>query len=256
MPVRLEVDDDDRATVYLDRPAKRNALDRTMIESLRDAVAALRDNASARVVIVRGVDGVFSAGADIREWVDPSPQIAGELSRLGSQTFEALAALPQPSVAAIEGPAVGGGLELALACDIRIARSDATIGFPEARLGNLPAWGGMARLAHTAGLGVARHLLLTGDIVDAARAAELGVVTAVCPPDDFELSVNATVSSLTACDPTALAMLKTVLSGLDGRITTEDVMASYVATLPASRQRKQAFLDRKASGRVESPAST
>jgi enoyl-CoA hydratase/carnithine racemase len=247
MPVTLDVDDSSVATLLLNRPSKRNALDRAMLESLIEAVTELNGRDDVRAVVVRGAAGTFCAGADIADWVAPSGPLAAELSRLGRDAFAALAALPVPSVALIEGIAVGGGLELALACDVRIAAQDALIGFPELRLGNLPAWGGLARLVGIAGLGPVRHLLLTGDLVDGNRAAALGVVTTVAPAADLGAALARVVDGFTACEPTALALAKQVLAGFGSDLPLEPAIASYTAGLDSSRGRKQDFLDRKAA---------
>lgn len=250
MPVTLDVDDNAVATLLLDRPGKRNALDRAMLESLLDATAELAGRTDVRAVVVRGAGGTFCAGADIADWVAPSGPLAAQLSRLGRDAFDSVAALDVPSVALIEGTAVGGGFELALACDVRIAAADALIGFPELRLGNLPAWGGLARVIGIAGLGVARHLLLTGELVDGGRAAGLGVVTAVAPPDALAAELARVVDGFTACDPAALALAKQVLTGFDRDLPLEPAMASYTAGLDSSRRRKQDFLDRRAARRM------
>jgi enoyl-CoA hydratase/carnithine racemase len=256
MPVTLDVDDSSVATLLLDRPSKRNALDRSMLESLLDAVANVARRDDVRAVIVRGAGGTFCAGADIADWVAPSGALAAELSRLGRDAFAAVAALPVPSVALIEGTAVGGGFELALACDVRIAADDAVLGFPELRLGNLPAWGGLARLIGIAGLGAARHLLLTGELVDGARAAALGAVTVAAPRAELPQALSRIVGGFTACEPTALALAKQVLSDFDRDLPLEPAIASYTAGLDSSRGRKQEFLDRKAARKAVSVAPT
>lgn len=253
MPVRLEVDGTGRATLFLDRPHKRNALDRAMLESLRERVEELRGQSGVQVVVVRGENGVFCAGADIQDWTDPGPELADELSRLGTEVFDALAALPQPSVAVLEGPAVGGGLELALACDLRIASGTALIGLPEARLGNLPSWGGLDRLVRTAGEGTARRLLMTGAMVDGWQAERLGVVTDVAEPEELDLLVEQTVADLLACDRTAQTLAKRALAGYSRPNTQEAALAAYTAMLPSSRQRKSDFLARRTSARPNPP---
>nr|WP_296066622.1 enoyl-CoA hydratase/isomerase family protein [uncultured Actinoplanes sp.] len=256
MPVTLDVDDRSVATLTLDRPAKRNALDRAMLESLLDATTGLGRRDDVRAVVVRGAGRTFCAGADIADWVSPAAPVAAELSRLGRAAFAAVAALPAPSVALIEGAAVGGGLELALACDVRIAAGDALLGFPELRLGNLPAWNGLSRLVGVAGLGVARHLLLTGELVDGTRAGHLGIVTAVAPPDRLTRALAEVVDGFLACEPAALALAKQVLAGFDRDLPLEPAMAAYTAGLDTSRSRKQAFLDRRAApaNRIGAPS--
>ena len=249
MPVTLDVDPDGVATLLLDRPAKRNALDRAMLDSLAAAVGRLAGRDDVRAVVVRGAGGTFCAGADIADWVGTPGPVAAELSRLGRDTFAALAALPVPSVAVIEGGAIGGGLELALACDLRVAADDAVLGLPETRLGNLPSWGGVARLAAVAGLGVARQLLLGGEMLTGARAAGLLVVGAAAPAVELEALVRGTVERLLAADPTALALAKQVLAGPAGDHPLEPALAAYTAGLDSSRRRKQDFLDQKARRR-------
>lgn len=247
MPVTLTVDHAGVATLRLDRPAKRNALDRAMLEDLTAHVDKLAGRDDVRAVVVRGAGGTFCAGADIGDWVSPTGAEAAELANLGRQTFTRLAHLPAASVAVIEGVAVGGGLELALACDIRIGDRDALVGLPELRLGNLPAWGGLARLVDVAGLGAARLMLLTGQPISCARAAELHVVATACAPDELDSTLEHTLSWLLACEPTAVALAKTTLTGFERDHPLEPVIASYTAGLASSRERKQEFLDRRAA---------
>lgn len=254
MPVTLDVDPDGVATLLLDRPAKRNALDRAMLDSLGAAIARLGGRDDLRAVVVRGAGGMFCAGADITDWVGTPGPVAAELSRLGRDTFGALAALPVPSLAVIEGGAIGGGLELALACDLRVAAADATLGLPETRLGNLPSWGGVARLAAVAGLGVARQLVLGGEMISGARAADLLVVGAAAPAAELEALVRGTVDRLLAADPAALALAKQVLGGQPLNHPLEPALAAYTAGLDSSRRRKQDFLDQKARRRRAEPA--
>ncbi len=250
MSVTLTIDDAGVATLLLGRPAKRNALDRLMLEAFAARVDELAGRDDVRAVVVRGAGSTFCAGADIGDWIYPSAAEATELANLGREAFTGLARLPVPSVALIEGTAVGGGFELALACDIRIAASDALMGLPELRLGNLPAWGGLARLLDVAGLGVARFLLLTGELISGARAAELQVVTTVCSADELDSVLDRTLGWLSACDPVAVGVAKTVLSGFEHDHRLEPVIASYTAGLASSQQRKQQFLDRQAARRA------
>lgn len=255
MPVILTVEPDGTAHLTLDRPAKRNALDMDMVASLRACVADIADRDDVRVVVVRGAGGTFSAGADIADWVDPPHDVAAARSKAGGEAFHAIAALAVPSLAVIEGQAFGGGLELALACDLRLATSDARLGLPELGLGNLPSWGGTSRLVDIAGLGVARHLLLSGELISGERAAELGVVSSAHAGDDLEAAVTATTGRLLGAEPTALALAKQVFAGFESAWATESAMAAYTACLDSSRNRKQDFLDRKAAARAAKAAA-
>jgi enoyl-CoA hydratase/carnithine racemase len=256
MPVTLTVDTDGVAHLVLDRPAKRNALDRAMIESLRDRVAEIRERDDVRVVVVRGAGGTFCAGADIADWVEPPHAVAVANAELGQDAFGALAALPVASLAVIEGGAFGGGLELALACDLRIATDDALLGLPELGLGNLPAWGGVARMVDIAGLGVARHVLLSGEFLSGTRAADLLLVTSAHPAAELQGAVDTTVARLLAAEPTAVRLAKQVLAGLESTVVSESALAGYTAALDSSRSRKQDFLDRKAAARAAKAPTT
>jgi enoyl-CoA hydratase/carnithine racemase len=257
MPVTLTVAPDGVAHLTLDRAAKRNALDNAMVASLREQVAVIAGRDDVRVVVVRGAGGTFCAGADIADWVAPSNAVAAEQSRAGAEAFDALALLPVPSVAVVEGTAVGGGFELALACDLRVAADDAVLGLPELGLGNLPSWGGTARLADVAGIGVARHLLLSGELVSGARAAELLVVTSAHPAAELDAALDALVARLLGSEPHAVSLAKGLFRALEHRpLLQEDGLAAYTAGLDSSRQRKQAFLDRKAAAKAARSAET
>lgn len=254
MPVTLTVDHDGVAHLILDRLAKRNALDGEMIASLREQVAVLARRKDVRVVVVRGAGGTFCAGADIADWVAPTNDVAAEQSRLGTEAFDALAALPIPSLAVLEGAVIGGGLELAMACDLRVASTDARLGLPELGLGNLPSWGGTARLADVAGLGVTRHLLLSGEIVSGERAAALLLVSSAHDAAELDAAVEALVQRMLAAEPLAVALAKRNIAVLERHLTHEDALAAYTAGLDSSRARKQSFLDRKAAAKAAAPA--
>jgi enoyl-CoA hydratase/carnithine racemase len=248
--VRMEVDERGCATIWLDRPDKRNALDENLLTELADAVDRIHRHDGVRVVLLRSTSPVFSAGADLNEWASPTPQEAARLSLLGSTAFQALADLPMPVIAVLEGPAVGGGLELALACDIRLGTEACRVGFPEPRLANTPAWGGVSRLVEIAGVAAARDLLLTGEIVDASEAYRIGVLQRLCAESVLEERVQALVESVLACAPVALLTLKALLSSEERRRRTlESITAGFSATLEESRHRKEAFLAARQSRR-------
>ncbi|CAM3891132.1 enoyl-CoA hydratase/isomerase family protein [Nocardioides zeicaulis] len=250
MPVSLTIDPDGVAHLTLDRPEKRNALDNAMVASLQAQIDFLAHRDDVRLVVVRGTGGTFCAGADIADWATPSNATAAKQSISGNRAFDALAALPQPSIAVLEGTTVGGGLELAMACDLRVAADNAVIGLPELGLGNLPSWGGTARIVAVAGLGVARHLLLSGELITGTRAAELHLVTTSSTTGMLDDAIAAVVNRLLAAEPQAVALAKANLATFDQRLPAEDAMAAYTAGLDSSRQRKQDFLDRKAAAKA------
>ena len=160
-----------------------NALDRPTLEELRDRLLELRDDDAARVVVLTGAgEKAFVAGADIKYMSGLGVEEAKEWGGLGHACGQVLETMPKPTIAAINGFALGGGCELALACDLRYATSAAKLGQPEINLGIIPGWGGTQRLARVCGLGVAKDLILTGRVVDADQALRIGLVNGVHDP--------------------------------------------------------------------------
>jgi enoyl-CoA hydratase len=160
-----------------------NALDRPTLEELRDRLVELRDDSEARVVVLTGAGGkAFVAGADIKYMSGLGVEEAKEWGGLGHSCGQLLETMPKPTIAAINGFALGGGCELALACDLRYASSSSKLGQPEINLGIIPGWGGTQRLARVCGLGVAKDLIFTGRLVDAEEALRIGLVNGVHDP--------------------------------------------------------------------------
>jgi enoyl-CoA hydratase/carnithine racemase len=168
------------AVVMIDRPEALNALDVETLTSLRDRLTELAGQGDVRVVVLTGAGGrAFAAGADIKHMSGLGPEEAMAWGALGHETGLLLESMPKPTIAAIAGFALGGGCELALACDLRIASPEARIGQPEIELGIIPGWGGTQRLARLCGVAVAKDLILTGRTVDAQEALRLGLVTEI-----------------------------------------------------------------------------
>jgi len=160
-----------------------NALDRPTLEELRDRLLELSGDARARVVVLTGAgEKAFVAGADIKYMSGLEVEEARELGGLGHECGRLLETMPKPTIAAINGFALGGGCELALACDLRYAASTARLGQPEVNLGIIPGWGGTQRLARVCGLGVAKELIFTGRVVDADEALRIGLANGVHDP--------------------------------------------------------------------------
>ena len=171
------------ALVTIDRQEAMNALDVATLTGLRDRLGELAHDDAARVVILTGAgEKAFVAGADIKYMSGLDVDQAKEWGALGHETGRLLEMMPKPTIAAINGFALGGGCELALACDIRYAASAAKLGQPEVNLGIIPGWGGTQRLARVCGLGVAKELIFTGRIVGAEEALRIGLVNAVHDP--------------------------------------------------------------------------
>ena len=168
------------ATVVLSHPPV-NALSTRVLEEFGAALAALTSDPTLRCVIVASDGPQFSAGADLKELSQLDPREAPALVRRGQSLFARLADLPVPSVAAVHGLAVGGGFELALACDLRVADDSAKFGAPEVQHGLMPAWGGTQRLPRIVGLAKAKELAFTGGLVSATEALRIGLVNKVVP---------------------------------------------------------------------------
>jgi enoyl-CoA hydratase len=171
------------AIVTIDRQEALNALDVATLSELRDRLRELADDDATRVVILTGAgEKAFVAGADIKYMSGLDVDQAKQWGALGHETGRLLETMPKPTIAAINGFALGGGCELAVACDLRYAASSAKLGQPEVNLGIIPGWGGTQRLARLSGLGVAKELIFTGRIVDAEEALRIGIVNAVHDP--------------------------------------------------------------------------
>jgi enoyl-CoA hydratase len=168
----------DALVLTLNRPHRRNALDNDALRALGDALADAQQ-AHARVLLLEGAGGTFCAGSDIKEMAAGGRGYRREHVRLGQDVFAALERLPALTVALVDGYALGGGVELALACDVRLALADSVWGFPEVALGAIPSWGGTQRLPRFVGLGVAKRLLLTGERLEARALVGVGLVDSI-----------------------------------------------------------------------------
>ncbi len=196
----------------LSRPDSLNALSTRMLEALGARIREVAADAALRAVVVTGAGRAFAAGADIAEMQRMTPVEALALSRLGHETFAAFEALPVPVIAAVNGFALGGGLELALACDWIYAVRKAKLGQPEVNLGLIPGFGGTSRLLRRVGPGWARELVLAGEPLGAEEAARIGLVNRVFEDEAALLEGALTVAkSLAKKGPLAVARAKRVL---------------------------------------------
>lgn len=197
----------------IDRPEAMNALDVPTLSALRDTLRELREANQARVVVLTGAgDRAFAAGADIKYMSGLDPADAKEWGDLGHNVGQLLETSRAPTIAAVNGFALGGGCEIALACDLRYASRTAKLGQPEINLGIIPGWGGTQRLARVCGLGVAKDLVLTGRIVDADEALRIGLVNAVYEPGELMERTLETARLLASKSPLALAAAKRALN--------------------------------------------
>jgi enoyl-CoA hydratase/carnithine racemase len=204
--------EDGVVTLTLDRPERRNALSRALVAHLSELVDELDGDASVRVVIVTGAgDKAFCAGADLKERQGMSEGDVRAFVPTLSATFTALASMTKPTIAAINGVALGGGLELALACDLRVAADHATMGLPETQLAIIPGAGGTQRLPRLVGVARAKELIFTGRRVSADQALEMTLVNRVCPSRDILTVAGDMARSMLAAGPIALAQAKFAL---------------------------------------------
>ncbi|HSS34416.1 MAG TPA: enoyl-CoA hydratase/isomerase family protein [Solirubrobacterales bacterium] len=239
------------ATLTLANPERRNVLDVPMATALREAAESVAANDEVRCAIVTGTDSVFAAGADINEIEDASAEENLAYNRQLRAAVNAVATLPVPTIAAVNGHAVGGGgLELALACTLRVADEGAKLGMPEARLGILPATGGLARLPRLIAPGAAARLLLTGDLVSGAEAEDLGMVERAVPAADVHKEALALAARIVTAAPLATRAIvdalrrDSLLSIADANVRTEDRLALLLES-EDRREGARAFLERR-----------
>jgi enoyl-CoA hydratase len=239
------------AVVTIERPEKRNALSAAVRAELIAALDALRDDDSVRVLVLTGAgERAFVAGADIAEFAERTP-LEQRAAMTGRRVFDEIAAFPKPVLAMINGYALGGGCELALACDVRLAADTAKLGQPEINLGIIPGGGGTQRLPRLVGTGQAMRLILSGEIIDAAEALRIGLVDLVCPAPELRERTLEMARAMAAKSPVALRMAKAAV-----RAAAEMPLAAGLAyetelfvTCFASEDKREgvaAFLEKRA----------
>eukprot|EP00891_Asterochloris_glomerata_P007053 jgi/Astpho2/7053/fgenesh1_pm.00107_%23_29_t len=228
-------------SLSLTRATAKNAIGRQLLSELRDAVAMLSRERSTRCLVVKsGVAGSFCAGADLKERASMTQQEASEFVSALRATFSALEALPMPSVAIVDGVALGGGAELALACDLRVAGDNAIFAFPETRLGIIPGAGGTQRLPRVVGRTKAKELIFTGSRLDARRAYDIGLVDRLAQPGTTaEQEGLALAKDIAQGGPIALRMAKAAINhglGVDTN-TGLQLEESYYAQVLTTQDR-------------------
>jgi len=240
------------ATITVSRPDKLNALNAATIAELGRAIdeAGRRDDVGG--VVLTGAGRAFVAGADIAELVSETPAGAKSLALAGQAVFRRFETSAKPTVAAVNGFALGGGCELAMACHIRLASDTAKFGQPEVKLGLTPGYGGTQRLPRLVGRGRALQLLLTGETIDAQEALRIGLVNAVLPPAELLPAARRLLQTILAQGPSAVALcVDAVNRGLD--MPLDDGLAleaSYFGLCAATadmREGTSAFLEKRAA---------
>jgi enoyl-CoA hydratase len=201
------------ATIQLHRPGKKNSLNATMREELARVLHEMACKSAIRAVVITGSDEIFCAGADITEMAGPASAASSyRHAREFQILFDQVESLPQPVIAAVSGYALGGGCELALAADFRIAAETARFGLPEIKIGAFPGGGGTQRLARLVGSAKAKEMILIGDPITAAEALAIGLVTKVIPKENYLAEAIILANKVAALPPLALQASKMLIN--------------------------------------------
>jgi enoyl-CoA hydratase len=237
------------ATITLNRPARHNALTLQMLAGIDHAVAQIEDAKGVGVVLIRSASTrFFCSGADIGEWGDIDAEaMDSRFIRAGNRVFRRIAELDVPTIAVLSGSALGGGLELALSCDFRYASSAALLGFPEASVGAIPGWMGCQRLSDLVGASRTRELVLLGEPVAAARAAEWGIVNEAFPPEQLDERVAQICALLQLRSRASLSVSKRLLRLVESGQSeiAHEFAASVCKSTPDADEGVRAFREKR-----------
>jgi enoyl-CoA hydratase len=247
----LIADDGAIRTVTVNRPEKLNALDSATLEALGKAFADAAADAGVRVVVLTGAGPkAFVAGADISEMAALTPTQGRDFSLRGTRMMRGIERMPKPVIAMVNGFALGGGLELAMSCHLRIAADTARVGQPEVNLGLIPGFGGTQRLLRLAGRAAALELCLAGAPIDAARALQLGIVNRVVPAAELEAETMKLASQLANAAPLALRGILDCINtggecGIEEGLEYESAQFGLVFSTDDMREGTTAFLEKR-----------
>jgi len=240
------------ATITVNRPDKLNALNNRVIAELGEMIDSLRADRDVGGIVLTGAGRAFVAGADISELEEVAGDSAEALAKRGQSVFRRFETSPKPTIAAVNGFALGGGCELAMACHVRVASENAKFGQPEVKLGLIPGYGGTQRLPRLVGKGRALQLLLTGEMIDAQEAFRIGLVNRVVAANELLSAANAMMRAMLANAPLALAACVTAVNdGADAALDTALALeASAFGRLGATADKREgtrAFLEKRAA---------
>ena len=238
-------------TITLNRPEALNAFSKDVVEEILFALEDIRKDENVRVVVLTGAgEKAFSAGADIKAMAGMNALKARELSLMGEKLCVTLENLEKPVIAALNGYALGGGLEVAMSCDLRIASETSRVGQTEVNIGLIPGWGGTQRLTRLVGLTKAKELVFTGKMIDAKTAEQLGIVNMIAPPDKFRETVRQFALELASKAPVAVRVAKALINkgadiGLDSALELEREGFGVVASSEDLKEGVSAFTEKR-----------
>ena len=239
------------ATITLNRPEALNAFSKESVEEVLQALEDAKNDEKTRVIVLTGVgEKAFSAGADIKAMAGMNALKARELSLMGEKLCLAFENFEKPVIAALNGYALGGGLEVAMSCDLRIASENARMGQTEVNIGLIPGWGGTQRLTRLVGATKAKELVFTGRIIDAKMAEQLGILNMVVPADKFKETVRQFALDLAAKPPVAIKVAKALINkgadiGLDSALALEREGFGVVASTEDLQEGVKAFTEKR-----------
>lgn len=249
--VLYERDDDGIVLLTVNRPTVRNALDRKTLTELHRAFLDFRHDQRARVLILTGAgDKAFVAGADIAYMASIGQEEAEDFARLGQNLTIGIESVPKAVIAAVNGYALGGGCELAMACDFILASDNARFGQPEVNLGLIPGFGGTQRLARIVGRAVAKQMIYTGEIIKAGRALDIGLANAVFPQAELLAGARAMAKTIAGKGPLAVGAAKRAVNrgydlALEVGLEFESMLFGSMFKTEDMREGTSAFLDKR-----------
>jgi enoyl-CoA hydratase len=239
------------ATIILNRPEALNAFSKDVVSEILHVLEDIKNDENVRVVILTGAgEKAFSAGADIKSMAGMNALKARELSLMGEKLCVALENLEKPVIAALNGYALGGGLEVAMSCDLRIASENARVGQTEVNIGLIPGWGGTQRLTRLVGMTKAKELVFTGKMIDAKTAEQIGILNMVVPADKFRETVRQFALELASKAPVAVKVAKVLINkgsdiGLDSALALEREGFGVVASTEDLKEGVAAFSEKR-----------